>query len=546
MEDISFAAFKALILANQMLTAGIVSLLISAVVIWKYWEEVSYFLIRMWHSMPLIGTVARLARRPGTVDQDGWINHEVTLCNAYYREYKKHVKGPNDYESAKDYLAKAGESGRSKRPLWVFFLVVTLILIEAMGFAYVLAGWMNMDASTNDRHWLTAGTAALLAIASAGLAEVTGHAIHHNNLVARARHWWQGEEPSKRSRTLQSLPPIDLAKSFEDNDKPIYEQLLSRVDNVKPQVTGRYTAMATCAAFVIFMAVGAFVVRSFALESIETEMVNSMKSEVMAQSGSGVGSPFDLPEESQAINDEADDQTIQDKMDAIRAASLTTYVMLSVIYLAIQFISIWLASRYHFAGVHSKVAYRLSHEFATLEEMMEAMDQKRIAIASHADDKIRRLQTAMRDRQATDNGVYSALEGENTSHRNFLSFLEFKAGKVTQRKQPIAPAQAPAPAPAPAQAATIPTEDSPAQVAAAAPAAAPAIEVVEPASAPTPAAAPAIKAGDYHDVTGLSDESIAAASRGLGLSEEQLRDIRDQQVALRSIGLFPAKKEVTV
>ena len=71
MEDLSLAALKSLILANQMLTTGIISLLVSAVVIWKHWEQVSYFLIRVWHSFPLIGTVAHLSRKPSSVDSDG-------------------------------------------------------------------------------------------------------------------------------------------------------------------------------------------------------------------------------------------------------------------------------------------------------------------------------------------------------------------------------------------------------------------------------------------------------------------------------------------
>ena len=237
MEDFSLAALKALILANQMLTVGIISFLISAVVVWRHWENVSYFLIRVWHSLPLIGTVARLARKPASVDGDGWINHEVTLSNVYYREYKKHLKGPDAYNASLDYLAKAGEAGRSPRPAWVLALVLVLVLVEAMGFAYVLAGWMNMDASTNDRHLLTAGTALLLAVASAFFAEVAGHSLHHNSLIARARHWWQGEEPSKRSRTLKANKAINLEDSFSDSDKPDYEQLLARLKDVNSGVT---------------------------------------------------------------------------------------------------------------------------------------------------------------------------------------------------------------------------------------------------------------------------------------------------------------------
>jgi len=57
------------------------------------------------------------------------------------------------------------------------------------------------------------------------------------------------------------------------------------------------------------------------------------------------------------------------------------------------------------------------------------------------------------------------------------------------------------------------------------------------------AAAAEIKASDFHDVTGLPEESLAAASRALNVSEAQLRDVREQQQALKALGLFPAKKE---
>nr|WP_205759561.1 hypothetical protein [Aeromonas veronii] len=507
-----------------MLTVGLVSFLISAVVVWRHWENVSYFLIRVWHSLPLIGTVARLARKPASVDGDGWINHEVTLSNVYYREYKKHLKGTDAYNASLDYLAKAGEAGRSPRPGWVLALVLVLVLVEAMGFAYVLAGWMNMDASTNDRHLLAAATALLLAVASAFLAEVAGHSLHHNSLIARARHWWQGEEPSKRSRTLKANKAINLEDSFSDSDKPDYEQLLARLKDVNSNVSRKFVWLIVCASFVACMAVGAFVVRSATLDSIETEMVNNMRAETTAQHDSSMSSPFDLPEESQAINNEAEEATIEDKMQAIREASLTTYVMLSLIYIAIQGISIWLASKYHFAGTHSKTAWRLTHEYATAEEMLDAMDQQRTAIASHADDKLRRLQTLLSSRDHTNSAVLGALEGEKSARRNFLAFIEKPStvpSKAAPQATPAAQAEvAPAVQPAVAKAETevLSTTDAPSQ------------------------AGPSVKAADFHDVTGLPEESLAAASRALGVDEAQLRDIREQQMALKTLGLFPAKQ----
>ncbi|CAE6880056.1 conserved membrane protein of unknown function [Pseudomonas marincola] len=580
MEDLSLAALKSLILAHQMLTTGILTLLASAVLVWKYWEQVSYFLLRIWHSFPLIGTVARLSRKPSSVDSDGWINHEVKLAGDYYQEFKKYMKGPNAYNASLDYLAKAGEAGRSPRPAWVLFLVVGLVLIEAMGFAYVLAGWMNMDASTNDRHLLTAGTAILLAVASAIFAEAAGHTVHHNTLISRARHWWQGEETSKRSRSLKASRAINLEDSLSDSNSPDYEQLLTRVKDVNSNVSRKFLWLIVCGVFVACMAIGAFVVRSATLDSIETEMVNSMRVEASAQNDSSFGSPFDLPEESQAINDEAQEATIEDKMAAIRQASLTTYIMLSLIYIAIQGISIWLASRYYFAGTHSYTAWRLTHKYATAEEMMDAMEQKRIAIASHADDKLRRLQTLLSSRDQTSSSVLSALDGTETSHRNFLAYVKYKADKVTQKtvsSEALTPTKAPVEtvtvieAEAPVVAKTEPavamnsaelpdvtslseeslTTGSPIQAEPIALApeqtqipagTATVVDVQAPLVAKTEPNA-TIKASDFPDVTGVSDESLAVTSRALDISEEQLREYREQQLALKALGLFPAKKE---
>ncbi|MNG81884.1 hypothetical protein D3C79_405500 [compost metagenome] len=518
MEDLSLAALKALILANQMLTAGLASLLVTVLIVRHYWNEVSYFLLRVRHGFPLIGTVARLARKPASVDTDGWINHEVTLSKPYHSQFKKYLKGKNAYSASLDYLAKAGEAGRSARPAWVMALVFVLVLIEAMGFAYVIAGWINLDASTNDRHLLSAGIAIVLAIISAFLAEAAGHALHHNSLVARARHWWQSEEPSKRSRTLKANQAIILENSFADSDKPDYEQLLARVKDVNADVSRKFAWLITCGVFVVIMAVAAFLVRSATLDSIESEMVNSMRAESSAQVNSA-GSPFDLPAESQAINDEADNATIDDKMQAIRKASLTTYVMLSVIYIAIQAISMWLASRYFFAGTHSATAWKDTHEYSTSEEFLDAMDHKRSAIADHADDKLRRLQNLLLGRNHTDSAVLTALEGKNTARRNFLAYAQHKGDKVEPLEFKTTAAVEAAPAPA--------------------------APVVQPIAEPVVEAVAKveIKASDFHDVTALPEESLAAASRALNVSEAQLRDIREQQQALKAIGLFPAKKE---
>lgn len=526
MDEFSLAALRSLILANQLLSVGIISFLLAAVTIYALWEKVGYFLMRVWHGVPLVGTVARLARNSDTkVEDDTWINHEVTLAKAYVPRYKKFNKNADSYRAALDYLAKVGESGRRARPYWVLLLTVVLVLVEAVGFGFVLSGWMSLDASTNDRHIMTVCTALLLAVASTFLAEAAGHALHHNSLVSKARHWWQGEDTSKRSRQLKSPKPINLEDSFNDNDAPDYEQMLARVKDVNAKVEPKYTAMICCAVFVLAMAVGAFVVRAKTLDSIETETVNSMRADASAQTDSGAGSPFELPESSQAVNDGAEEQTIQDKMDAIRGASLTTYVILSAIYLAIQGITLWLASIFHFAGVHSRDAWELTHKYKTAEEMMDDMDQNRTAIAGHADHKIRKLQGLLAERSTTDSAVLDALAGELSSKRDFKNYALHKAD------QTHAPSSKPA-TNAPVAAVATATVSSPV-VAEVAPS-------VTPAPSATATAAGVPKASEFDDLREASDEDLDLLSDEYGLSAEQLKRIKSTQLALAKTGKFPA------
>ncbi|MNM34776.1 hypothetical protein D3C81_454330 [compost metagenome] len=100
----------------------------------------------------------------------------------------------------------------------------------------------------------------------------------------------------------------------------------------------------------------------------------------------------------------------------------------------------------------------------------------------------------------------------------------------------------PAPQAAPQAAQTVQAEPAPAVQPAVAQVVAQA-EAALPSTTDAPGqAGTVVKAADFHDVTGLPEESLAAASRALGVDEAQLRDIREQQMALKTLGLFPTKQ----
>lgn len=117
-----------------------VSVLLAVVVIVSLWEKVRWWWFNTWVNFPLIGRIATLS---GDHNEDtaypGWFSGERTLC----QEYKNfvHIQDEHDFNEKITYLTKAGDNGRKDTPKWIWLLTVSMVFVEAMGFAYVLAGY---------------------------------------------------------------------------------------------------------------------------------------------------------------------------------------------------------------------------------------------------------------------------------------------------------------------------------------------------------------------------------------------------------------------
>lgn len=433
MQEFSFNALMALVWANKLISGAVLSTLLAIIAIKVYWEQVAYFVMRAWHGLPLIGTVARLARKNTSTDDHKWLLSETSLCNDYY-DYYQDVGGKTSdyYNKCEGYLDAIGESDRRERPMWVLVLVFLLILFEAVGFAYVLVPFINQNLSSNDQTYLGWMAAFLLSIISAGFAEAAGRAIHHNTLVSKARHWWESD-PERGSQALKQQKTIRIEKTESDSEAKDYNRILARL-NTNHTVTPKRGWIIGCALVVVIMACAAFGIRAYQLKSIETEMVGNP--DVFAQqSAETSASPFELPDESATLNQQASDSTLTDKMDAIRSASLITFVVLSVIYIAIQAVSVWLASIFGFAGIESKKAWEYTHKFNNAAELERWMETQRIKISAHADHKLRMLQLKLSRRPTTDPEVAVAISGAQS--RDFNAYVRRKQADTTDRKSVV-------------------------------------------------------------------------------------------------------------
>lgn len=522
MEDFSFGTLIALALANRLITAlvifGVVALILGII----YWEPLKYYLMRIWHGVPLIGTVARLARASTSSDAKGWLQSETQLANAYYHYYEKaggKDNSSNYYNKCESYLDTIGEGGRRERPAWVLVLIFLLILFEAVGFAYVLVPFINQNLSSNDQAYLGWMAAFLLSIISAGFAEAAGREIHHSSLVKKARHWWEGDSDPKKVTPLKQQPGIRINDTEKDEQGKDYNRILARLVT-NHTVTPRHGWTVGCVLVVLFMASAAFGIRAYQLKSIETEMVSSP--DVFAQeSYQQSASPFDLPAESASVNDVSEDTALTDKMDAIRSASLITFIVLSVIYVAIQAVSVWLASIFGFAGVESKKAWFYTHKFNNADELERWLEAQRMRIAAHADHKLRKLQMKLSQRTTTNSTVQAAISGAQS--RDFNAYiLRMRTESSTHQSQPQSNTSQPTPQPSVASA---PVE--------------PPAMVNEPAVSPSDAQLdtqpPADNLGALRnkDLTVYSDDQLRTVCNAKGYDFEAVVALRQEQQLLK-------------
>jgi hypothetical protein len=216
-------------------------------------------------------------------------------------------------------------------------------------------------------------------------------------------------------------------------------------------------------------------------------------------------------------------------MQAIREASLTTYLILSVIYVAIQCITCWLASIFGFAGVHSRRAYNYTHKFNSADEMVRWMERERTKISGHADHKLSMLQQKLSTRMTNNAEHLNAMKGSAIQKRDFNAYVMVrrtaeKALKHGQERINTMPAVEVAPVIPAAQ----PVQALEAAIAA----------VSEPVAVAPVAVLADIDANAFHDLTSVTDEQLPTLAKALKQDEATLKSVREQQQLLKQLGIF--------
>lgn len=566
MQDFSPSSMLALMMANRLATMSLITLFVAIVIAALNWDRVCYFVRRVWHCFPLIGTVARLARQVkqnnDQADENGWRSGEISLGEEYYNRYKGVDKDPSYYAKCEDYLSKVCEKGRRTNPGWVIPLMGALLVLEAVGFAYVIGPFVNREISANNLQYLTWSVASFLALISGFFAHIAGHQIHHNSLIKKARHWWRGTSNNERDSQIgKDIAQISIDNSRNDDKATGYNKILARI-KTNETVTTKYHWVAMFAVTIVIVAIAAFWVRTEQLNALETELVAGYQVNESAKPSS---SPFDLPAASADVEKQSHEKTFDDKLGAEHRASLVTFAVLSVVYVAIQFIALWLSMVYGFAGLASKDAYEMTSKFRTADEMVRWMERQRLAIRGHANHKLRLLQNKVSGfDMASNTGEHSS----TTAHtRDFDAFLKLRAQQneadrlakqaqedeklINEHRAKLELKKRMESLEASYQSPSAPAAPVVAQVNDPIPApAAKEVPVIEPAPSvaalqPTQAVPSSVKPGDFDDLRDLSDEELELMTDVYSLTMEQLKRIKATQLVMAKTGKFPAPAGVT-
>jgi hypothetical protein len=525
----SLTAFLAL---HRVAVGLILTTMVLMVAVKIWWSKVSYFYMNVAYTFPVLGRITRWTGKPPITNADGWMDSETRLCADYYAYYQELNKSPDFYDKCRDYLNKVHETGRREKGFLMWMLIIGLIFFEAVGFAYVLAPFMVQNISANVAGMLAWFTAFLLSVAAVFFTEMAGREMHHSSLITKIRTWY---EQSRTPRDLEADTKVDIDNTYRDDDEPNYLKVLNRTDH-NARVTPKYTWTTVCLIYVLAIAIGAFVIRNYSLKSMEVDLVSNPDAFSQTQGASGKlpDSPFELPAESVQENQAAEHASAQDKMEAIRAASLTTYIILSVIFLGIQGVGIVLSNRFSFAGKQSGQAWHYTRGFNNAEEFAAHFQNLRERVARDAQAKLTSLQSRLANRITTSGHEREHLL-KGFGHRNFDAYVskrheDFRKSDDSRleqerlRREQIGADQAHARAKAKPQLSPIPVMPIP-----------PVAPQELQAGVPAPKAGLGLDPDDFDDLTDFDDDELTFLAGKFKVTLDQLKKVQKlQRMAARA------------
>lgn len=342
----------------------LLALLIAALV---YTRHDSFGLTDLTYRIPIIGKLARYSRDYSEISRGGWLNVEASLCHDYARHVTALSKA--DFERNTEYLRKAYDHGRRPIPLPVFGLISLLVLLEGLGFSYLLGSWMAIESSENERIFLTVAIVIVIAAILVWVTHAAGHQLYRTRLLRSCFQQFQASlidgadersEPAKRQSRVFSSGIVSLREDQSiDNALPAHVQCANRVAS-RPDDLGSYAWVWLAAILVIVIAVVSVILRIETLHS------------------SDLGSSQVVPAIFQGGGPSSDAQNAV--ASAREYAALSSFAILSVIFIVTQLVGMGVGYRYGFASKQGRGAFDATRGCADYEIYFRPV-RRRMSIA---------------------------------------------------------------------------------------------------------------------------------------------------------------------
>jgi len=418
-----------------------------------HWQEVKFWWLNFIYNFPIIGKISMLSRDIEGFDENHkWFYSEERLCRDYYNFYEKVDKDSESFDEAKAYLHSAGELGRKPTPTLIWIMIFVLVIVEAFGFAYVLAGFTIPGASEATQQKGAVGVAAMLAVLLVWLTHMTGQELHKNTLIKKIRRWYKNDNAG--GSNWRDLKPdeqlISIENTFDDEKSPNYIRMLNRID-INDKVKTTYTKTILTLLFIGIVAIGATYIRDQVLKqeiaSSHESAVNIFNNDASpfgntdASSDADIGALFGDTAGDDAKEDLASLFGGEEQADTPAKASSNssiidetnlkggeaTFMILGLMFVFIQILGIFFGMHWDFAGRESEEAYECLRGFSTKKAFLAYYDNAKTRIARTAQKQLQKLQHAMNiinDNSGTDAETTSLLR--NNKDRTFKQYLTFE------------------------------------------------------------------------------------------------------------------------
>jgi len=273
--------------------------------------QINFWWLNFWYSLPFFGKLAQLSKDTTRSSNPGWLCGEETLCG----DYRTHITTTSEAEFYKRliYIRKAQDRGRKPLPGWMVVILAILLLVEGLGFSYLLGTWMAREGSANV-HTLLLTMVFVICTILLFLTHAAGHQLYRSGLIRRSDKEWRegGRHGDFRSAEVM----LDDDQLIDDRAAP-YTQTVNRVG-----ITGGYA--------IVRIAIAAIV----AITAISTWM--------------RVGHP--------------------------NSEMIAAFIMLAIIFTVTQIVSICAGFKYGFGGKESEAAFRGTRGVSSYNDHMDRVE----------------------------------------------------------------------------------------------------------------------------------------------------------------------------